>query len=254
MGINLIAGFILCALIGISLGLFGGGGSIIIVPVLVYIIGIEAHHAVEMSLTVIGVTSLIAAALHHQRGTVKLRAGALFSTTGTLGAYSGSCLTYLLSPAAMLLSIATLMIVIAVFMLIKRHSSQDATSYHNRSKFKALLAGLIVGLLTGFLGVGGGFLVVPALVLFCGLSMKDAIGTSLLIIAIDCAAGLLGHLHYWGFDIRVTMLMTVLAIDGTLIGTSLSHRVSPERLKKWFAMFVIAVAIFLMVKNYKALF
>lgn len=145
------------------------------------------------------------------------------------------------------------MIVIAVLMLIKRHSDQDVTIHHNRSKHKALLAGLIVGILTGFLGIGGGFLVVPALVLFCGISMKDAVRTSLLIVAIDCCAGLFGHLRYGGFDPRLTMLITMVAINGTLIGTALSHHISPVNMKKWFATFVILVAIFLMGKNYAVL-
>lgn len=242
------------ALIGISLGLIGGGGSIIIVPVLVYVLGVEAYHAIDMSLTIVGVTSLIGAALHKQNGTVKFKTGVLFSVTGTLGAYFGSGLTFLLSPAALLLSIATLMIVIAVLMLIKKHSNQEVTIYYGQGKFKLLLVGLIVGLLTGFLGIGGGFLVVPALVLFCGISMKDAVGTSLLIVAIDCCAGLIGHLRYGGFDPRLTMLITMVAINGTLIGTALSHRISPVSLKKWFAVFVILVATFLMVENYTSLF
>lgn len=248
--IYLIVGLILSALIGISLGLIGGGGSIIIIPVLVYILGVEAHHAVDMSLTIVGVTSLIGAALHNQRGTVKLKIGVFFSATGTLSAYFGSRLTRLLSPAALLLSIAALMIVIAVLMLIKRHDNRDVIIHHGRSKFKALLAGLIVGLLTGILGIGGGFLVVPALVLFCDISMKDAVGTSLLIVAIDCCAGLLGHLRYGGFDLRVTMFVTMVAIDGMLIGATLSHHVSPANLKKWFAVFVIVVAVFFIAKNY----
>lgn len=113
-----------------------------------------------------------------------------------------------------------------------------------------MLAGLIVGLLTGILGIGGGFLVVPALVLFCDISMKDAVGTSLLIVAIDCCAGLLGHLRYGGFDLRVTMFVTMVAIDGMLIGATLSHHVSPANLKKWFAVFVIVVAVFFIAKNY----
>lgn len=254
MEIYLAAGLILSTLIGISLGLIGGGGSIIIIPVLVYILGIEAHHAIDMSLIIVGATSLIGAALHNQRGTIKLKTGALFSTTGTLGAYFGSRLTNLLSPAALLLLIAILMIIIAMVMLIKRNNNQDVTIHHSRNRYKALLAGLIVGLLTGFLGIGGGFLVVPALVLFCGISMKDAVGTALLIVAIDCFAGLLGHLRYSGFDLRLTMLVTMVAINGTLLGTALSHRISPVSLKKWFAAFVILVAIFLMIRNYTALF
>ncbi len=256
MEIYLIAGLILSTLIGISLGLIGGGGSIIIIPVLVYVLGVEAHQALDMSLAIVGTTSLIGAALHSQRGAIKLKTGALFSVTSTLSAYFSSRLTYLVSETTLFLSIATLMICIALSMLIKRQSNQDLliSQGNSRSKSKVLLAGLIVGLLTGFLGTGGGFLVVPALVLFCGISMKDAIGTSLLIVAIDCCAGLIGHLRYGGFDFRVTFLLTMVAIDGALIGTALSHRVSSVSLRKWFAMFIIAVAIFLIVKNYTAPF
>lgn len=256
MEIYLAAGLILSALIGISLGLIGGGGSIIIIPVLVYVLGVEAHNAVDMSLTIVGVTSMIGAALHSQRGAIKLKTGALFSATGTLSAYFSSRLTYLVSTATLFLVIATLMIFIAVMMLIKRKSNQDLPiqQANSQNKFKALLAGFIVGMLTGFLGIGGGFLVMPALVLFCGISMKDAVGTALLIVAIDCCAGLFGHLCYGGFDLRVTMLVTMVAIDGTLIGATLSHRISAAGLKKWFATLVMIVAIFLMVENYKALF
>src|SRR5574337_2139081 len=130
------------------------------------------------------------------------------------------------------------MICIALSMLIKRQNNQGLliSQSNIRSNSKVLLAGLIVGLLTGFLGIGGGFLVVPALILFCGISMKDAVGTSLLIVAIDCCAGLLGHLRYGGFDPRLTMLVTMVAINGTLIGTTISHRISPVSLKKWFAV------------------
>lgn len=256
MEIYLATGLILSALIGISLGLIGGGGSIIIVPVLVYALRVEAHHAVDMALTIVGVTSMIGVALHSQLGTIKLKTGMLFSATGTLSAYFSSRLTYLVSTATLFLLIATLMIFIAVVMLVKRKSSQDLLTQqaNSQNKFKALLAGFIVGILTGFLGIGGGFLVVPALVLFCGIPMKDAVGTALLIVAIDCCAGLLGHLRYGGFDLRVTTLVTMIAIDGTLIGVTLSHRILPVGLKKWFATFIILVAIFLVGKNYTALF
>lgn len=171
-----------------------------------------------------------------------------------IGAYFGSHLTYLLSSAALLLSFAVLMILVSIVMLVKRNNDRNVTTYQEQSKLKTLSAGLIVGILTGFLGVGGGFLAVPALVFFSGLSMKDAIGTSLLVIAINSAAGLIGHLRYESFDVRITMLVTVIAISGTCVGTALSYRVSAASLKKWFAVCVIAVAVFLIVKNYKALF
>jgi hypothetical protein len=252
VGLYLAIGLVLSVAIGLSLGLIGGGGSIITVPVLVYVIGVEPHEAIGMSLAVVGVTSAIGAALHHRQGTVKLRIGAIFGASGILGAYFGSRLTYLLSPASLLLSFAALMLVISAVMLAKKRRD-EAIPHRSPNIIKAMLAGLMVGLLTGFLGVGGGFLVVPALVLFGGLSMKEAIGTSLIVISINCAAGLAGHLSYGAFDLRLTMLVTALAAIGTLIGTALSHKTSPMRLKTGFALFVIAVAVFLVAKNYSAL-
>lgn len=206
-----------------------------------------------MSLAVVGATSLIGVVLHARRGAVDLRTGAVFGAAGIFGALGGSKLTYLVSPGALLLSFAALMLVTAISMLLRRGKERSAPRARRGSTVKAVLAGLGVGVLTGFLGVGGGFLVVPALVLFGGLAMKEAIGTSLLVIAINCAAGLVAHLQYGGFDLRVAVLVTVLAASGTLLGTTLSHKASPARLKTGFAMFVIAVALFLVAKNYSTL-
>ena len=253
MDVQIIIGLVLSGAIGLSLGLIGGGGSIITVPVLVYILSVEPHEAVGMSLAVVGVTSLIGAALHHRRGTVEPKTGLLFGLSGVAGAYFGSRLTYLLFPAALLLSFAGLMLLIAVLMLVKRQNDQEQIRPKKCSTIKAMLAGLVVGVLTGFLGVGGGFLVVPALMLFGGLTMKEAIGTSLLVIAMNCAAGLLGHLSYGGFNVGLSAMVTAFAATGTLIGTLLSHRTSPAHLRKAFAVFVIVVALFLVAKNYSAL-
>jgi uncharacterized membrane protein YfcA len=252
MDVHIITGLLLSGAIGLSLGLIGGGGSIITVPVLVYVMRVEPHESVGMSLAVVGATSLIGAALHYRRRTVELKMGTLFGLSGVMGAYFGSRLTYLLTPAALLLSFAGLMLLIASLMLIKRRNDKEQ-SPAARSTIKAMLSGLAVGVLTGFLGVGGGFLVVPALLLFGGLTMKQAIGTSLLVIAMNCAAGLLGHLSYGGFNLGLSALVTAFAATGTLFGTLLSHRISPSHLRKAFAVFVIVVALFLVAKNYSVL-
>jgi uncharacterized membrane protein YfcA len=249
---HLVLGLVLSAAIGLSLGLIGGGGSIITVPVLVYVLGVEAREAVAMSLAVVGVTSLVAAGLHARRGAIDVKTGLLFGGAGVAGAFFGSRLTYLVSPATLLLSFAALMLVVATVMLVKRGSDREEQK-HERSAVKGLAAGLAVGVLTGFLGVGGGFLVVPALVLFGGLAMREAVGTSLVVIAINCAAGLAGHLQHGGFDPTIAALVTGLAAIGTLAGAALSHRANPARLKTIFALFVIAVALFLLAENFDAL-
>lgn len=252
----LILGLILSALIGFSLGLIGGGGSIITVPVLVYVLGVEAHEAVGMSLAVVGATSLVGALLHRRRGNLQMKTGLIFGAAGVVGAFVGSPLTRLLSPSALLLTFALLMLAIAVLML-RRKTAGDAqieTGKKQPSLWKSLAAGFAVGVLTGFLGVGGGFLIVPALVMFGGLSIKDAIGTSLFVIFLNCVAGLIGHASQNGFDWNLTAQVTALATAGTIFGTLLSHRLAAAKLQKGFAVFVLIVAVFLMAKNYSVFF
>lgn len=249
---QLALGLVLSAAIGLSLGLIGGGGSIITVPVLVYVLGVPPHRAIGMSLAVVGSTALVGALLHHRKGSVTWRTGALFAASGIVSAYLGSRLTRLVSSPVLMLLFAGLMLVVATVMLARRDPGADAPA-HAANLPRAALAGLGVGFLTGFLGVGGGFLIVPALVVFGGLGMKAAIGTSLFVIAVNCAAGLLGHLTTGDFDARLTVMVTALAVGGALVGTSLSHRFHPSGLRRIFAWFVVAVALYLVARNYNAL-
>lgn len=257
MNLFLILGFILSGLIGLSLGLIGGGGSIITVPVLVYVLGVEAHEAVGMSLAVVGATSLIGSFLHYRRGSVRLKTGFIFGAAGIVGALIGSPLTRLLSTSALMMTFATMMLVIAVLMMRRKPKADGFKVESNErvlSVWKALSAGFGVGVLTGFLGVGGGFLIVPALLTFGGLAMKEAIGTSLFVIFLNCVAGLVGHASQNNFDWALTAQVTILAVAGTVFGTLLSHRLTANKLQKGFAAFVLAVAVFLMAKNYGVFF
>ncbi len=257
MSVFFIFGLLLSAVIGLSLGLIGGGGSIITVPVLVYVLGVEAHDAVGMSLAVVGATSLVGSFLHYRRGTMHLRIGLIFGAAGITGALLGSPLTKHLSPSALMMTFATLMLVVSIMMLRRKSPVKDNDADEAReslSIWKALLSGFGVGVLTGFLGVGGGFLIVPALIMFGGLGMKDAIGTSLFVIFLNCVAGLVGHASQNQFDWGLTALVTVLAVSGTILGTLLSHRIAASRLQSSFAAFILVVAVFLMTKNYGVLF
>ncbi len=249
---QLALGLILSAGIGLSLGLIGGGGSIITVPVLVYVLGVPAHRAIGMSLAVVGSTALVSALLHHRRGAVAWRTGSVFAVSGIASAYLGSKLTRLVAAPVLLLLFGCLMLVVATVMLTRKPPTEGART-HVPSLPREILAGLGVGFLTGFLGVGGGFLIVPALVLFGGLAMKDAIGTSLFVIAVNCASGILGHLSEGDSDWRLTLMVAVLAVAGALAGTALSHRFHPRHLRRIFAWFVVAVALFLIARNYNAL-
>jgi hypothetical protein len=253
MSIGLLTGLILSALIGLSLGLIGGGGSILTVPILVYFLGVETHEAVGMSLAVVGATSLFGSYLHYRRDNVNFSAGMLFGISGIFGAFLGSPLTKLVAPNVLLLMFAALMFVVAVSMLWRKQNAGSETK-HEANRTKAILAGFGVGILTGFLGVGGGFLIVPALVFFGGLAMKEAIGTSLFVIFLNCIAGLIGHATQSHFDWSLTFLVMVLAVGGTIFGTILSHRWAAHRLQKVFAMLVLGVSLFLFAKNCTVLF
>lgn len=248
MTLTFALGLLLSALIGLSLGLIGGGGSIITLPVLVYLLNVAPHPAMGMSLAVVGATSLFGAALHYRNGNVKVPVALAFAAMGVIGAYHGARLTYLLSPPALLLTFASLMLVVSTRMLWAGHPAEKPSPH--KIRFERLLpAGLAVGVLTGFLGVGGGFLIVPALVLFAGIGMKEAVGTSLLVIAINSISGLAGHLQRSEFDLRLTSLVTAIALLGAMIGTRFAHAAHPATLSKIFAVFVLVVALLLIARN-----
>ncbi|HUO85089.1 MAG TPA: sulfite exporter TauE/SafE family protein, partial [Thermoanaerobaculia bacterium] len=210
------------------------------------VIGVDVHEAIPMSLAVVGATSLIGMMLHWRAGNVALRTGLLFGGAGILGALTGSRLTYLVGERLLLFLFGLLMLVVASVMLLRKGKEEAP---HEAHPFQAILAGLGVGVLTGFLGVGGGFLIVPALMVFGNLEIRKAIGTSLAVIAINCAAGILGHLRQGGFDFALAALVTAPAIAGALVATRFAHRVPARHLRHLFALFVIAIGILLVVRN-----
>jgi len=245
--LHLVIALALSAGIGVSLGLLGGGGSILAMPVLVYVAGIAPASAVGMSLAIVGTTSLLTALLHRRSGNVDLRVAASFSATGIVGALLGARLTHLVSDQALLLSFAGLMLVVGGWMLLgvgdrvaKGSTAADPTDARQAWWITVLVGGLI-GALTGFLGVGGGFLIVPALVLLTGMPMKRAVGTSLLVIAVNSAAGLVGHLGEDAIDLGQTAAFTVMALLGAVVGHRLASRWSATRLRRSFAGLVMVV-------------
>ena len=248
---SLALGLFLSAGIGLSLGLIGGGGSIVTVPILVYVLHVPPHRAIGMSLAVVGATALVSVFLHHRNRAVAWRTGIVFAAGGTVSSYLASKLTRLVSPPVLMLLFAGLMLVVATIMLTRPHRAEGR---HAPSVPRELAAGFGVGILTGFLGVGGGFLIVPALVMFGGLGMKAAVGTSLFVISINCAAGFLGHLTQGGFDLKLTALVTAMALGGAVLGSHLAHHVHHAALRRIFAWFVVAVALYLAARNYNAAF
>ena len=236
-------------LIGASLGLLGGGGSILTVPIFVYVLGFPPKEAIAMSLAVVGVTSLVGVAGHWRAGNVNLRTGATFGAVAMVGTFAGTRLSALLSGATQLAIFGVVMLVAATFMFRGRRSP-DATAGRRRGAAMALVVveGLAVGLLTGLVGVGGVFLIVPALVLLA-LPMREAVGTSLLIIATNCAvgvAGYLGHIHFTWISMA---LVTAGTLPGISLGTYLHRFVSQDALRRGFAVFLLFVAGFILYQN-----
>jgi len=237
------------ALIGLALGTLGGGGSILTVPALVYLLGQDPHGAVGSSLMIVGMNALLGAWLHQRAGHVRLRAALLFGAAGITAAFGGARLSRLLPGPALLVLFALLMIAIAVLML--RGKTTQIAAEHRAAPvwWRVLLGGVAVGFLTGFLGVGGGFLIVPALVLLLGMDMRDAVGSSLVVIAINSAAGILGHLGDGGLNWWLIGLLLGGGVPGLLLGARLARRLPTTRLRQGFALFVVLLGVTLLLIN-----
>jgi hypothetical protein len=251
-----ILGFALAALIGLSLGLLGGGGSILTVPVFVYVLGFDPKDAIAMSLPVVGATSLVGAMSHWRSGNVQVRTALLFGVVAMVGSFlAARFLAPLMSGALQLALLAIVMLVAAVSMFRSAGRTRPGDATPERQLALPLLGGvaLLVGAMTGIVGIGGGFLIVPALVLLARVPMKEAIGTSLLVIAMNTASGYLGYAGRttmaWGF----LAVFTLIAIVGILAGSRLVRYVSQAQLKRAFAVFLIAVGGFVLIQNRHAL-
>lgn len=250
----MILGLSLAVVIGLSLGLLGGGGSILTVPVLVYALGFGAKEAIVMSLAIVGVTSLFGAVGHWRAGNVNLRVAAIFGSVAMGGTYLGARLAVFFSGTAQLILFAVVMLAAAYFMY---RDGRPVMTHSGSGKMPVVLIvaeGLAVGVLTGLVGVGGGFLIVPALVVFGGVAMKEAVGTSLLVIALKAAAGLLGYLGQvdvsWGF----VAIFTAAAIAGSVGGTYLVRFIPSGALRKGFAVFLVLMGAFILFENRGAFF
>ncbi len=227
-------------LIGVSLGALGAGGSIVTLPVLVYVAGIDPKQAVGMSLAIVGSTSAVGSYLHSRQGNFYWRAALFFGGAGMVGSYVSSGFTHLAPSSLLVILFAVVMLVSGVLMFTGR--TVDVCDAAPCSLRRFLATGFLVGLLSGFLGVGGGFLIVPALVWFTGLDTKRAVGTSLAVIALNSVSGLVGQLRYAQWDWVLTGQFILASIAGMGVGVVLSARTPDRLLRRVFAVAVIAIA------------
>ncbi|MGV0780450.1 sulfite exporter TauE/SafE family protein [Mycolicibacterium sp. XJ775] len=230
----------LAVLVGVSLGLLGGGGSILTVPLLAYVAGMEAKQAIATSLLVVGVTSAVSTLSHARAGRVQWRSGLMFGAAGMVGAYLGGLLSYVVPGTILLTAFTVVMIATGIAMIRGRKTCEPTT--RTMPVAKVLLMGLGVGVVTGAVGAGGGFLVVPALALLGGLPMPVAVGTSLLVITMNSAAGLAGHLSTVPIDWTIAGAVTAAAVLGSLLGTRLTAHVDPDAVRRAFGWFVLLMA------------
>jgi hypothetical protein len=238
----------LAVVVGLTMGLLGGGGSILLVPLLVYVAGMDPKEAIVTSLLVVGVTAIAAVIGHARAGRVRWRTGLIFGVAGMAGAFAGGLVGGYLPGEILLLAFALMMVATAIAML--RGRKKKAGHAHTELPvFRVVLDGAVVGLVTGLVGAGGGFLVVPALALLAGLPMPVAVGTSLLVIAMKSFAGVGGYLASVEVDWATTGAITAAAVVGTVVGGLLISRIPADSLRRAFGWFVLAMGAFVLVQQ-----
>jgi uncharacterized membrane protein YfcA len=256
-----IAGYAAALLIGVSLGLIGGGGSILTIPVLVYLFHIQPTLATGYSLFIVGCSSLAGAYKYYRRGNINFKAAFYFGVASILTVLLIRKLLMPVIPEELFSvghfivtkSLVTMLLFAVVMIFASLNMIQKPLTVNPDSKnqpirlTKALLRGVAVGSLTGLLGAGGGFLIIPVLLFSFHLSMKDAIGTSLLIIAMNSLSGFAGDLFHQQFNWSLLLPLTAIAVTGTFIGRRLGQDMAGDRLKKWFGWFVLAMGIYIII-------
>jgi uncharacterized membrane protein YfcA len=231
--------------VGFSLGALGSGGSILTIPLLVYVAGVPAENAVGMSLLIVAAASLSGTVIHLRSGNVALKACVLFALTGMVGSYLGSYATHLVTKKTLMLLFAGTMMVVGIRMW-------RAPKLPERGSFNALrclLIGFVVGLLTGFLGIGGGFLIVPSLVLFAGVDSRTAAATSLAVITLNSTTAIAGQLRFATFDWGLIAGFLIFTVAGVLAGAAVANRLADYRLRRLFAGTVLVLGIVIIAAN-----
>jgi uncharacterized protein len=258
-----IIGYIASLLIGISLGLIGGGGSILTVPVLVYLFGVNPVLATAYSLFIVGATSLVGTYPKYKSGEVNLKTALIFGIPSIIAVFATRAFIvpaipnevfhiddFVVTKSLLMMILFAILMVFASISMIRNKKGKSAETGEQKFNYPIiLLEGAIVGMLTGLVGAGGGFLIIPALVLLSKLPMKQAVGTSLLIIAAKSLIGFTGDLGKQTMDWTLLLSVTGLAIVGIFIGNALSKKVSADGLKKGFGWFVLVMGIYIIVKE-----
>ena len=256
-----VIGYLLAVVIGISLGLIGGGGSILTVPILVYLFAIKPQVATSYSLFIVGISSLIGSYKHYKLGNLNLRSAVVFGIPSiaslllvrkfvlpNIPNHLFSFQNFELTKNTLIMIFFAALMIAASTSMIKEQNLKKVLS--NPTQNKLILLGFLVGIVTGFLGAGGGFLIIPALIFFAGLEMKQAVGTSLLIIGVNALIGFTGDLvNDVQINFQLLVCLATLATLGIFIGTYLSKKINGNKLKPAFGWFVLVMGIYIIAKE-----
>lgn len=237
---NMLTAYALSFFSGAAIGLLGAGGSILLVPILIYVLGFPVRSAMGASLLIISITAAIAALAHARQGNVEWKLGLQFAALGMVGSYAGGRSAGLVPPGILLSLFSVVVLAVGVYMLLRKEPAKSQAQRIDSFLAKSL-ASLSIGLLTGLVGVGGGFIVVPALLLLFGLDIKRAMGTSLVIVSVQSASGFAGVASHAAFPIALTTAIVVTNVAGSLVGAKLNNRVSPKNLQKGFAVLLLVL-------------
>ena len=259
----LVLGFIGALLMGLVLGLIGGGGSILTVPIMVYFLDVNPILATAYSLFIVGITAFVGAVRNFQNQLVDFKTGIIFAIPAFIGVYIARAyfiemipdeiiiLSAVLQKGTAIMIFFSLIMLLASYFMIRENNNEIKSSTLNYSKLFLSIEGLVVGILTGIVGAGGGFLIIPALVLFAKLPMKKAVATSLMIIAIKSLFGFIGDLGNVNliFDWSLLLLFTILSVIGIYFGIYLTKFIEGKSLKKGFGWFVLIMAFIILLKE-----
>lgn len=261
-----IAGYVASILIGISLGLIGGGGSILTVPVLVMLFGVEPVLATAYSLFIVGLTSAVGSVGYFKKGLVNVKTAVIFGIPSIIAVFLtrmyivpaipkvlGTVMGFEITKSFFVMVLFAILMVAASFSMIRKSKKSIETDADAKQHFNyplIMIEGLIVGALTGLVGAGGGFLIIPALVVLSKLPMKEAIGTSLVIIALKSLIGFFGESSETIIDWTFMLTISAFAIVGIFVGMALSKRVDGNKLKPAFGWFVLVMGLYVILDQF----
>ncbi|WP_136479891.1 sulfite exporter TauE/SafE family protein [Cognatitamlana onchidii] len=258
-----ILGYIGALIVGLVLGLIGGGGSILTVPLLVYLLGYNPIIATAYSLFVVGTSSMVGTYQKHKKGLVDFKTGLAFSFPSFIAVYLSrrylvpnipdtllAIGNYSLTKEMAIMVFFAIIMVLAAFSMIKNGKENETISI-SQPYYKTFIQGLVIGTITGVIGAGGGFLYVPALVIWANIPMKKAVGTSLIIVTINSLIGFIGDVQTLDIEWSFLLIFTGVSILGIVLGVFLSKFISSNKLKKSFGVFVLLMAVYIMYKELK---